>query len=119
MGLIVTLPVEGQTQNVKSDFHVVDDDPVQVYREMVIELDIDEYSVLDISETISGMARSARIRQGYIMMQKQQGQKVLQQAMFNTNFGQLSEQSQMQQQGNRQQQQGMIMQQQIKHMGDG
>ena len=55
MGLIVTLPVEGQTHNVKFDFHIVDDDPVQVDREMVTELDITEDAVLDISETISGM----------------------------------------------------------------
>ena len=57
LGLIFTLPVEGQTQNVKSDFHIVADDPVQVSREMVTELDIPEDAVLDISETISGMAR--------------------------------------------------------------
>ena len=42
LGMIVTLPVEGQIQNVKFDFHIVADDPVQVAREMVTELDIPE-----------------------------------------------------------------------------
>ena len=93
MGLIVTLPVEGQTQNVQFDFHLVADDPVQVAREMVTELDIPEDAVLDISETLSGMARATRIQQGRLRMQQQQGQQGLQQAMFNVNFRQVSEQS--------------------------
>ena len=78
-------------------------------REIITELDIPEDAVLDISETISGMARSAWIRQGCLRMHQQQVQQGLQQAMFNTNFGQVSEQSQMQQQRNHQQQQGIIM----------
>ena len=32
LGLIVTLPVEGQIQNVQFDFHIVADDLVQVAR---------------------------------------------------------------------------------------
>ena len=32
LGLFVTLPVEEQTHNVKSDFHIVANDPVQVAR---------------------------------------------------------------------------------------
>ena len=86
---------------------------------MVTELDIPEDAVLDISETLSGMARATRIQQGRLRMQQQQGQQGLQQAMFNANFRQVSEQSQMQQQGNQQQQQGMIMQQQLPQMGAG
>ena len=93
---------------------------------MVTELDIPEYAVLDISETLSGMARATRIWQGRLCMQQQQVLQVLQQSMFNANFRQVSEQSQMQQQVNQQQQQvnqqqqqGMIMQQQIPQMGDG
>ena len=93
MGIIVTLPVEGQIQNVQFDFHVVSDDPVQVAREMVTELDIPEDAVLNISETLSGMAPATRIQQGRLRMQQQQGQKGLQQAMFNVNFRQVSEQS--------------------------
>ena len=47
LGLIDTLPVEGQTQNVKYDFHIVADDPVQAAREMVTELDIPKDAVLN------------------------------------------------------------------------
>ena len=61
--LVVTLPVEGQTQNVQFDFHLVEDDPVQVAKEMVAELGIPQAAVLEISETISGLARAARIKQ--------------------------------------------------------
>ena len=32
LGIIVTLPVEGQIHNVQFDFHIVADDPVQVTR---------------------------------------------------------------------------------------
>ena len=60
---------------------------------MVTELDIPEDSVLEISETISGMAQAARMQQRCLLMQQQQGQQGLQQAMFNTNFIQVSEQS--------------------------
>ena len=61
--LVVTLPVDGQTQNVQFDFHLVEDDPVQVAKEMVKELEIPQGAVLEISETISGLARSARMKQ--------------------------------------------------------
>ncbi len=61
--LVVTLPVEGQTQNVQFDFHLVEDDPIQVAKEMVAELGIPQAAVLEISETISGLARAARIKQ--------------------------------------------------------
>lgn len=61
--LVVTLPVEGQTQNVQFDFHLVEDDPVQVAKEMVTELGIPSGAVLEISETISGLARAARMKQ--------------------------------------------------------
>ena len=52
LGLIVTLPVDGQTQNVQFEFHIVADIIIQVAREMVTELDIPEDAVLDISETL-------------------------------------------------------------------
>lgn len=61
--LVVTLPVEGQTQNVQFDFHLVEDDPIQVAKEMVAELGIPPAAVLEISETISGLARAARVKQ--------------------------------------------------------
>ena len=60
--LVVTLPVEGQTQNVQFDFHLVEDDPIQVAKEMVAELGIPQGAVLEISETISGLARAARTK---------------------------------------------------------
>jgi WNK lysine deficient protein kinase len=60
--LVITLPVEGQTQNVQFDFHLVEDDAVQVSREMIQELGIPLDAVLEISQTISGLARSARMR---------------------------------------------------------
>ena len=61
--LVVTLPVDGQTQNVQFDFHLVQDDPVQVGKEMVHELGIPQGAVLEISETISGLACAARMKQ--------------------------------------------------------
>ena len=50
LGIFVTLPVEGHIQNVQFDFHIVADDPVQLAREMVIELDNPEDEMLDISK---------------------------------------------------------------------
>ena len=61
--LVVTLPIEGQTQNVQFDFDLVGDDPIQVAKEMVEELGIPQGAVLEISETISGLARAARMKQ--------------------------------------------------------
>ena len=57
---------------------------------MVTQLDIIEDSLLEISETIGGMAQKSWILQGRLQIQQQQGQQGLQQAMFNTNFGQVS-----------------------------
>lgn len=74
MKLIIRLPVEGKVQSVQFDFHLVEDDPVQVAREMVTELNIPEDALLEISGTISGLARSARIKQG--RRSKQQVQRV-------------------------------------------
>jgi WNK lysine deficient protein kinase len=61
--LVVTLPVDGQTQNVQFDFHLIEDEPIQVAKEMVKELGIPQGAVLEISETISGLARLARMKQ--------------------------------------------------------
>ncbi|CAB9508573.1 Probable serine/threonine-protein kinase WNK5 [Seminavis robusta] len=101
--LVVTLPVEGQTQNVQFDFHLVEDDPVQVGKEMVAELGIPPGAVLEISETISGLACAARMQrdkhkaaraqqagQGQVVPQQSgQGQMVPQQS----GQGQLAPQS--------------------------
>ena len=71
--LVIRLPVEGQTQNVQFDFHLIEDDPVQVAKEMVTELGIPQDAILEISETISGHARNARMRQEkYISRQQWQ-----------------------------------------------
>jgi WNK lysine deficient protein kinase len=61
--LVVTLPVDGQTQFVQFKFHLVEDDPVQVAKEMVEDLGIPHGAILEISETISGLARNARMKQ--------------------------------------------------------
>ena len=74
MKLVITLPVEGKSQNVQFDFHLVQDDAVQVAKEMVSELELPQDAVLEISETISGLARTARIKQG-----KRTGQQAVEQ----------------------------------------
>ena len=73
--LIITLPVEGQPQNVQFDFHLVQDDPVQVAREMVAELGIPEDTILEISEIISGIARQARMKQDKYNMTRRQNEQ--------------------------------------------
>lgn len=71
--LVVTLPVEGETQNVQFDFDLVVDDPIQVTKEMVAELGIPQGAVLEISETISSLAQSARTKKHkYLAGQAQQ-----------------------------------------------
>ena len=64
MKFIISIPIQNETQHVQFDFHLVEDDPVQVAREMVTELQIPEQAILEISETISGLARDARVSQG-------------------------------------------------------
>ena len=64
MKSVITLPVEGKAQHVQFDFHLIEDDPVQVAKEMVNELQIPKDAILEISETLSGLARSARMKQG-------------------------------------------------------
>lgn len=75
--LIVTLPVDGQQQNVQFDFHLVEDDPVEVAREMVSELGIPLEATLEIGGTISALAREARIKQGQHRKQQQIPQTVV------------------------------------------
>ena len=72
--LIITLPVQGQTQNVQFSFHLLEDDPVEVAKEMVSELGIPQDAVLEIGGTISALARQARIKQGQYRRQQQVGQ---------------------------------------------
>jgi len=104
--LVVTLPVEGQNQNVQFDFHLVQDDPVQVAKEMVQELGIPQGAVLEISETISGLARTARMRVDKFnnrMQQQQQQQHSQQQPQSQQlQHGQQQPQSQQLQHGQQQ-----------------
>lgn len=60
--LVITLPVKGENLNVQFDFHLVDDNPFQVAKEMVQELKIPETAIIEISETISRLAQQARIQ---------------------------------------------------------
>lgn len=69
--LIITLHVQGQTQNVQFPFHLVEDDPVEVAKEMVADLGIPQDAVLEIGGTISALARQARIKQGHYRRQQQ------------------------------------------------
>lgn len=69
INLALTLPDENQT-TVEFLFDLVNDDPVQVAKEMVMELDeVPNDAVLDISEAISGVARQAR-QQNFLHQQQ-------------------------------------------------
>ena len=61
--LNLTLPIEGNAQDVQFEFHLVNDDPVKVAKEMVTELPIPKTATLEISEIISGLARDSRVNQ--------------------------------------------------------
>lgn len=75
INLAITLPGESQT-TIEFDFDLVNDDPVQVAREMVTELDeVPDDAVLGISEAISGVARQARMKQNQWTKQQQQQQQ--------------------------------------------
>lgn len=77
MQLRLTVAVGTDSQTVQFGFHLVQDDAVQVAREMVTELNLPNDAILEISETISAMARQARMQQGQYkatgMLQQQQG----------------------------------------------
>ena len=77
--LVITLPVEGQTQNVQFDFHLVEDDAIQVGKEMVAELGIPQGAILEISETISGLACAARMQRDQYKLRAQQNAQQQQQ----------------------------------------
>ncbi|KAL7473707.1 hypothetical protein ACHAXS_014200 [Conticribra weissflogii] len=78
INLALTLPDESQT-TIEFEFDLVNDDPVQVAREMVTELDeVPEDAVLDISEAISGVARQARMKQNQWAQLQQQNFLALQ-----------------------------------------
>lgn len=78
INLALTLPDASQT-TIEFNFDLVNDDPVQVAREMVTELDeVPDDAILEISEAISGVARHARMKQNqWTELQQQQQQNVL------------------------------------------
>lgn len=61
MTVVMTQSVE--PHHVQFEFHLIEDDPVQVAREMVTELNMTEDAVLKLSENLSALARSARMKQ--------------------------------------------------------
>lgn len=61
MTVVMTQSVE--PYHVQFEFHLIEDDPVQVAREMVTELNMTEDAVLKLSENLSALARSARMKQ--------------------------------------------------------
>ena len=73
--LTTTLSMNGENKNVQFDFHLVEDDPVKVAREMVSELGIPEEAVLEISETVSALAREARMSQDAYHRRKRKEEK--------------------------------------------
>jgi hypothetical protein len=78
INLALTLPDASRT-TIEFNFDLVNDDPVQVAREMVTELDeVPDDAILEISEAISGVARQARMKQNqWTELQQQQQQNVL------------------------------------------
>jgi len=60
--LVLTLSVQGQTQNVQFDFDLIKDDAIKVAKEMISELGIPDEATLEISETISGLVIAARMK---------------------------------------------------------
>ena len=121
INLVLTLPDEAQTR-IEFDFDLVNDDPVQVAREMVTELEeLPRDAVLDISGAISGVARQARMKQNQwskLQQQPQQQQQQQQNALAQQQQQHALQHQQQQQnalaqqhalQHQQQQQQGMMM----------
>ncbi len=107
INLALTLPDESRT-TIEFDFDLVNDDPVQVSREMVTELEeVPDCAVLDISGAISGVAREARMKQNQWKKLQQQS-AMAQQGMMMHNQGSMT----LPPQGLQAQPQGLMMPQQ-------
>lgn len=79
MEIRITLLVGSEEQHVQFQFHLVQDDAVQVTKEMVAELNLPNDAILEVSETISALARVERVKQETIkaaFMQQQQQQQI-------------------------------------------
>eukprot|EP00986_Skeletonema_menzelii_P002419 scaffold652_cov142-Skeletonema_menzelii.AAC.6 len=110
--LALTLPDESRT-TIEFEFDLVNDDPVQVAREMVTELEeVPDCAVLDISGAISGVAREARMKQNQWKKLQQQQSALAQQGMMMHNQSSMIPPQGMQAQPPQVQQQGMLMPQQ-------
>ncbi|GMH78882.1 hypothetical protein TrST_g8170 [Triparma strigata] len=88
--LCLILPVEGKQKQVQFSFHLVEDDPLAVAKEMVTELNVSEDDVSEISITINRLALAARQKQSeqyendttgksVVVVEQQQQQAVAQQ----------------------------------------
>jgi len=109
INLALTLPDECRT-TIEFDFDLVNDDPVQVAREMVTELDeVPDCAVLDISEAISGVAREARMKQNQWKKLQQQQSAMAQQGMMMHNQSSMMPPQGMQGHPPQVQQQGVMM----------
>lgn len=89
MKMSFTVNFDVRREHVQFEFDLIEDDPVKVAREMVTELSLPERAILAISETISGLARSARIRQdqhrkAQLLQRQHQQQQAMAQEIQNT-----------------------------------
>lgn len=77
--LRLTLALDNPNKQVQFDFHLINDDPIAVAHEMVTELNLPKEAALEVSETISSMVNSARLRQeqfkNQLATQQQQAQQ--------------------------------------------
>ncbi|GMH78804.1 hypothetical protein TrLO_g8587 [Triparma laevis f. longispina] len=74
--LCLILPVEGKQKQVQFSFHLVEDDPLAVAKEMVTELNVSEDDVSDISLTINRLALAARQKQSEQYENEENGKAV-------------------------------------------
>ena len=74
--MCLILPVEGKQKQVQFSFHLVEDDPLAVAKEMVTELNVSEDDVSDISLTINRLALAARQKQSEQYENEESGKAV-------------------------------------------
>ena len=114
INMALTLPDESQT-TIEFEFDLVNDDPVQVAKEMVTELEeVPDCAVLDISGAISSVARDARMKQNQWkkLQQQQQQSAMAQQGLMMHNQGSMMPPQGLQAQPPQVQPQGMMIPQQ-------
>ena len=67
--LLLNLNNQGTQKTVKFDFHLINDDPIGVTHELVSELGLPTEALMEISETISSMARNTRMSRDQLKKQ--------------------------------------------------